>query len=260
MSEKTPPAAEQPVDPWLVERLLADPAPGGNADEPGLASLVAALRAPATAAELAQSEHYLEAFTSAQTLRNTSPHSRRTSMLAPLLAAKSVVAGVMLVALAGTAAAAYSGSLPSGLQDVAHHNVGAPAAHASHTPKPHPTKAKPTPTPTEATPTSTPKAFGHHRHHRGAVYGLCTAYTKGGLKNSHSAQKKLAKLAGGQDKIAGFCATILKKHPKKPPHIFPTGTAFPHPSGKPTGHPTGKPGPHPTGKPTTSPTASPTTS
>src|SRR4051794_2735932 len=103
MSENPPPEAERPVDPWLVERLLADPATAGDGDEQALAILLAALRSPASADELEDHDRYLAAFASAQTLRTSPPLSRRKSMLATLLAAKTAVAGLALVTVTATA-------------------------------------------------------------------------------------------------------------------------------------------------------------
>jgi len=212
MSETTPPAAEQPVDPWLVDRLLADSTTVENGDDQTLASLIAALRSPAAPSELAERDHYLAAFAAAQTLRITTPKSRRKTMLAPLLAAKSIVASIALVTIAGTAAATYSGSLPSRLQDVAHQSIGAPAP-ASHQPKPsslQPTPSStssPTPTPTRS-PGSGPNAT------KPRVHGLCTAFEKGGLGSKSKARKALSEAAGGPSRIPEFCRGVLHEQPE----------------------------------------------
>lgn len=151
------------------------------------------------------------------------PPARRTwrpSMLASVLGAKlgATIAGVA-VGLGGTAAAAYTGALPSGAQNLAHHTIGAPAATPSATPKPKVT-GKPV----------GPDATGP------AAYGLCNAWSqhqRNGAKPTTSvAFRNLATAAGGEAKIAAYCATVSK--PGNSNH--PTNT----PSGKPTSKSTGK--------------------
>jgi hypothetical protein len=240
MSENPPPTAEQPVDPWLVERLLADRATPGDADEQALATLFAALRSPALRSELAERDKYLAAFATAQTLRTADPHSRRKSMLSTLLATKSLAAGFALVTAAGTAAAAYSGALPTTLQNVAQ-SVGAPAADVTHPPN----SASPRPTSSAAAATtkgSGPDPTGS------AARGLCNAYGKSGLGLKSTARRALSEAAGGPSNIPAFCAAVLQG-----------AAGRPHSTGKPTGHAVGKPTAKPTGKPTTNPTVEPTT-
>ena len=151
-------------------------------------------------------------------------------MLSSLLGAKlgATIAGVA-VGLGGTAMAAYTGGLPTGAQNFAHSTIGAPAA-------------TPTPTP-KATPTGKtvgPDATGP------AAFGLCNAWTHhqaNGAKPTDSvAFKNLATAAGGESKIAAYCAKI--------PHPGNTN----HPTGKPTGKATAKPTSKTTGKPSTLPT------
>lgn len=231
MSENTHPAAEQPVDPWLVERLLADSPTADDDDEQALAILFAALRAPAVPSELAGREDYLAAFAAAQTLRTATNPSRRKSMLATLLATKTVVAGVALVACAGTAAAAYTGSLPDTLQDVAHQSVGAPAPDATH--KASPDSARPT---ASEAPSATPKPKKSAKGPDAtgsAAHGLCTAYVKGGLGAKSTARQALSDAAGGPSNIPAYCAAVLKDSPD--------ATARRHATGKPSDHPTAKP-------------------
>lgn len=84
------------------------------------------------------------------------------------------------------------------------------------------------------------------------AYGLCTAFSHGGLASGSTAYVALATAAGGADHIATYCAAIV--HPGNPQgssNTRSTGAASntppPHPAGKPTDPPTP---PHPTGKPT----------
>jgi hypothetical protein len=157
-------------------------------------------------------------------------------MLASLFGAKlgATIAGVA-VGLSGTAVAAYTGALPTTAQNIAHTTIGAPAAA---TPKPKPTGTA-----------SGPDATGP------AAFGLCNAWTHhqaNGAKPTNSvAFKNLATAAGGESKIAAYCAKI--PHPGNTNH--PTGKA----TGKPTGKATGKPTGTGTGKPSTLPTPTSTT-
>jgi hypothetical protein len=54
----------------------------------------------------------------------------------------------------------------------------------------------------------------------------------------------LITVAGDKDKVAAYCADLLKTRARKPPT---------HPTGKPPTHPTGKATTHPTGAPSTRP-------
>jgi hypothetical protein len=217
-----------PDDPWsadaLVDRLLHDDVDGAVAGSP-LAGLVHALRGPATADELAGESAAVAAFLAAVELgptgsvtspthREERPRSRRrTPVLSTLIASKLAfgAAAAAAVTLGGTAAAAYTGTLPTGLQKVASQTIGAPApatvvATDATTPAADPeTSSTETETPgtpetpetpdsespsTEAvaTPSSTPTAEAKGPDAAGpAAFGLCTAFTHGGLHNPASA-------------------------------------------------------------------------
>jgi hypothetical protein len=147
--------------------------------------------------------------------RPTARKTWRPAMLSSLLGAKlgAAIAGVA-VGLGGTAVVAYTGSLPTTAQNLAHTAIGAPVASPAATPK--------------ATPTGKatgPDATGP------AAFGLCNAWTHhqaNGAKPTDSvAFKNLATAAGGEGKIAAYCAKV--PHP---------GNAN-HPTGKATGKPTG---------------------
>lgn len=183
----------------------------------------------------------------------------RTRMLSPIGAS---IAGLAL-ALGGTAAAAYTGALPTPAQDFAHTVIGAPAAHPAATTSPSATgSASETPsataTATEGTSTKGPvgpDASGP------AMFGLCTAWTAhqangetaNGKADDAVAFKNLAAAAGGADKIAAYCATILKS---PSPTVVPgqptaqqTSESTSHPTGKPSSLPIQARTDHPTGKP-----------
>lgn len=178
--------------------------------------------------------------------------------------AAALATGVL--SLGGLGAAAYASALPDTAQDVAHHVIGAPAAHpgkgSDHAPE---QAGAPMSTP------AGPDATG------AAAFGLCTAYAH---SDGHGAEASvafasLATAAGGADKIEAYCATVA--HPGSsasqpsavPSHAVGAPSTLPaHPTGRPTTlppHPTGQPSSlpaHPTGQPSSlpsHPTAQPST-
>jgi len=130
----------------------------------------------------------------------------------------TIVAGVAVLA-AATGAAAYTGSLPGPIQRAAHSTIGAPTG-------------------TSTTHGVGPDATGP------AAFGLCNAWTHGGLATTSVAYRNLATAAGGADGIQAYCATIVKP-----------GGGSTEDSGSPTSHPGhGSPTSHPGhGSPTSHP-------
>lgn len=126
-----------------------------------------------------------------------------TVLVGSKIAMGALVVGT--IAAGGTVAAAYTGSLPAPLQQSAHSLIGAPAPTASVT-----ATATATPTPTDtATATPTPIATPVGPDATGpAAYGLCQAYTRGGLATSSIAYTSLVTAANGAANITGYCATI----------------------------------------------------
>jgi hypothetical protein len=209
-----------------------------DSPSPAVQPLLRALSADPRPHELGGFDGPLASFRTAFPRSRPSAHRTwRPSMLASLLGAKlgATIAGVA-VGLGGTAVAAYTGALPTTAQNIAHTTIGAPAATTAATPKPTGTA-------------SGPDATGP------AAFGLCNAWTHhqaNGAKPTNSvAFKNLATAAGGESKIAAYCAKI--PHPGNTNH--PTGKA----TGKPTGKATGKPTGTGTGKPSTLPTPTSTT-
>ncbi len=249
---------DQPVDPFLVERLIRDPASAAGGEERALVDLFAALRAPAGADELSASPGHLAAFdahVATRAARTSSLPPRRKTMISTLMAAKATVAAAALATLTvGTAAAAFTGSLPDQLQDVAHHAVGAPASGHGSTATREPS-ARPTSRPT-ATATAGPSTQpGRGPDATGdAQKGLCTAFLHGGLATTSTAYRNLAAAAGGTDGIDDFCAPWADGATIGRPTDQPDG----QPTSKPTARPTGKPTGQGTGSPTDAPTAQPT--
>jgi hypothetical protein len=129
-----------------------------------------------------------------------------------ILSGKVAIAAIALGTLAtgGTVAAAATGSLPSALQSSAHVLLGAPAPTGETSdPTAEPT-ADPTetPTPTDSpTPTATPAPHGPDATGP-AAFGLCNAFTKGGLNSTSTAYASLAIAAGGAANITTYCATV----------------------------------------------------
>jgi hypothetical protein len=123
-----------------------------------------------------------------------------------ILAGGAVVAG-------GASVAAYADLLPTAAQKGAHDTIGAPLPGATDSPDPTDT---PTTLPT-GTPTATP---GGPDATGPAAFGLCTAFTHGGLNVSSTAYASLASAANGASNIATYCATI--------PHPGPTATHSPN--------------------------------
>ena len=234
-----------------LDSLMASDGPSST-----VAPFLRALAADPRPHELGGFEEPLASYRAAfRRSRPPAPKMWRPSMLSSLLGAKlgATIAG-LAVGLGGTAVVAYSGALPNGAQNIAHTTIGAPAAPAATS---HPNA---TGKPTTGKPVG-PDAKGP------AAYGLCNAWshhqTNGasthGKANRSVAFKNLATAAGGENKIAAYCAKI--PHPGKTSHPTrkPTGKPTKHPTGKPTKQATGKPTKHPTGEPTTLPTPTSTT-
>ena len=143
------------------------------------------------------------------------------------LVTSKIAAGILAggtVAAGGTAAAAYSGTLPESLQQTSHVLLGAPApaaakaaAAAQHQPgaashgKAPPaadgpdadsdSKSESESEPGAGEPVG-PDATGP------AAFGLCTAFTKGGLDPASTAYKSLATAAAGSADITAYCASV----------------------------------------------------
>jgi hypothetical protein len=269
MDDTRNPHPDDQPDLWLVDRLLDPkwtvPGPSDAPDVAGttsdvdrervrMAAVVDALRQPGTAAELADEASYLQVFDEANA---TARKPTRTIVIGTRAA---VVAGIAVLA-AATGAAAYTGSLPGPLQRAAHSVVGAPAADESSDQAGDDPTGSPTDTPTES-PTET--ATGGPTSHAPvgpdatgpAAFGLCTAWSKGGLATASVAYRNLSTAAGGADGIAAYCATIVKPgsgstHGGGSPTSHPGGSPTSHPHGSPTSHPGGTS--HPSGSPTSHP-------
>jgi hypothetical protein len=226
------------IDRFTAERLLR----GETAGPDQLAKLLAAAAAPAERGELAGEEAAVAAFREARLIPALQP--RRRSMIKTALAIKVAAAALSATTVGGVALAAGTGHLPESLggaaptaRPTATHDTG----KASATRDKHP-NASPSP----------------------SLIGLCHAYRAGAGDNSGKALDNpafthLITVAGGKDKVAAYCADLLKTHAGKAPGSHPTGKPTTQPTTKPTTHPTTKPTTHPTTKPTTHPTGAPST-
>lgn len=122
------------------------------------------------------------------------------------LVTSKVAAGLLAggTIAAGGAAAAYTGALPAPLQQGSHDLIGAPAPAAAH---PLPDAAsegqdKAADAGTDSDDGAGPDATGP------AAFGLCTAFTHGGLDPASTAYKSLAAAADGKGGIAEYCKSI----------------------------------------------------
>lgn len=120
------------------------------------------------------------------------------SLFTTLVTSKIAVGALAAATLAagGTAAAVYTGALPDTPQQGVHAPIGTPVPTLA-------TAATPSATPSSsaeipvAPVVSGPEAFG-----------LCTAFTHGGLDASSTAYASLARTANGGAGIAAYCAKV----------------------------------------------------
>lgn len=130
------------------------------------------------------------------------------------LVTSKIAAGILAggtLAAGGAATAAYTGTLPAPPQQASHEVIGAPAPAAASTAAEHrhaaarhgkASKAADSPAPRpDATPAG-PDATGP------AAFGLCTAFTNGGLDPASTAFKSLATAANGSADIAAYCKSV----------------------------------------------------
>jgi len=254
-SRDATPAGEQP-DLWLVDRLMSGvELPGGTPDRERvrMQGLVDALRAPAAPDELGGRDAYLAAFD------EVSGAQRGPVRTVVIGARAAAVAGIVVLA-AATGAAAYTGSLPGPLQRAAHSVIGAPAEddQGSDEATDEPTGSS-TGTSTESPTATSTKTNGVGPDATGpAAFGLCNAWSHGGLATTSVSYRNLAAAAGGADGIEAYCATVIKPGGGS---THGSGSPTSHPGhGSPTSHkghgsPTSHPGKadHPQGSPTTHP-------
>ncbi|HLG67536.1 MAG TPA: hypothetical protein VKV36_06670 [Acidimicrobiales bacterium] len=195
------------LDPTLVERLLGgalhpDDAPPGLGH---VAELVRAARGPATSAEHVGREAAMSAFAAMKDGSGVpAPTARRQSMLGKFMTLK-VLAAAGPIALAGAGAAAATGSLPAPAQSAVSHvladvGISVPNPDTGHS--------------------GTSDSVNGTSHAQGpdasatspATFGLCTAFTSGGLDSHSVAYANLSKAAGGDSAIQSYCQGIISAH------------------------------------------------
>jgi hypothetical protein len=247
-----------------LEALLSGQRPPESADAElqGVGELLATLAAaPMDRVErrgqVSALNTFRETFADVQPSRQ---RRRRPAMLSTVLGAKlgaALAAGA--VSFGAIGAAAYTGVLPSGLQNLAHTTVGAPAADQAEAADPVETPEKAEAPDRDQTAdkdksadknksadSATKTAVGPDATGP-AAFGLCTAWThvqaNGQVAEKSVAFRNLATAATGVGKIAGYCANV--------PHPGATEAGKPatHPRGQSSSRPTGRPSTHPTGKP-----------
>lgn len=189
-------------------------------------------------------------------------------MISSLLGARLGAAlAVGVVSFGGVTAAAYTGALPSGLQDVVKTTIGAPAADRDETDDPA-EKAElaeaadlaeipdPGEIAKEKAANGTNEAAVGPDATGSAAFGLCTAWAhvqdaSGQAGDKSVAFRNLTTAAGTTAGIPAYCATIPHPGSSKlaDESAETTDEAKSHATGKPSGDTTGKAANHPTGKP-----------
>jgi hypothetical protein len=201
------------LDDETAERLLDGLAVGPRR----LADLLAAAAAPAFAADMVGEDAAIAEFRSSRPVP-TPRHRSHRQVWARLLTVKGAALAAAF-AVAGVAVAASTGVLPTPLRDPA---PDEPADRwASHA-----TVATSVPDASRTGPDVAPTT---------SLRGLCSAFLA--QTNSHPEQvrnnpnfAKLATVAGGEEKILGFCETLIgvKTPPAHPTHpVHPSQAAHP---------------------------------
>jgi hypothetical protein len=230
-----------------AEQLLtADPDASAY---PDLSQLLAAAAAPPHPDELVGLRAAVAAFEAAgrDGRSGVVVTSRRRGFARPL--AVKAAAGVAVVLFGGTALAAETGNLPNAPQQHAHNlfsGLGVPPPSASTAPSSPVARTSSTPTRTP-----TPSAGGHESPAPAgaATLRLCRSWdaqqqNPQGKPMKHEALRDLAEAAGGEDRIAAFCAALLADDPGQDPTQAPA-TVPPTPSHPGKGKGPSKPTPTP---------------
>lgn len=256
------------LDEVSAERLLrGQHAPSGaSAGERALDRLLAAAAAPPSAEELSGEARAVAAFVATRPATTGPRHAWRVrrqqrSVPTPRIShgvAAAAALGVLTVG--GMAAAAYTGSLPSSMQRLAHDHLGAPGDH--HAGPPRHTRAaggslSPTARPLQSPdqsqnegrpglsavapsarssvqPSWPPSTAAAHPADR---YRLCTAYTVATNEDdapaAARAYRALVKAAGGPGQVAGYCAPVWSPGQRVTPDPDPEPRDPVRPSGPP---------------------------
>jgi hypothetical protein len=244
----------QPIDPITAEQLMRGARTGSPVDPEPLAGLLAAAAAPERPAELTGEEAAVTAFWDARLALTPQPRRpMRNTTMAKLATATAVI--VLAVAGGSVALAAGLAHLP-GAGSSNEHVTAPPAASA------------PSRTPGTATANRAHSTAGSHdaapsRSPTPNLRGLCTAFQAAAGDNPGKALDNpaftvLINTAGGKDKVAAYCTTLLATPAgKAPTHPGQASTHPAPPTSPPSTHPS-----HPDNTPSTpnhpSPPATPT--
>jgi hypothetical protein len=232
----------QPIDPITAEHLMRGARAGSPVEPEPLAGLLAAAAGPGRPAELTGEEAAVAAFWNARLALTPQPRRpMRKSAMAKLATATAVI--VLAVAGGGVALGAGLGHLPG---------AGSSNEHAT---------ARPASSATSRAPASGSATANRARSAAGSgsaapsgspspnLRGLCTAFQAAvgdnpGKALDNPAFTVLIDTAGGKDKVAAYCTTLLAT----PAGNAPThpGQASTHPSSPPSTHPS-----HPNNTPST---------
>jgi hypothetical protein len=273
------PGGHPSIDEVTAERLLRGqrPAPGASAVEQELSDLLAAASAPPSARELSGETRAVAAFTATRPATTGPRHARhvirrRRPAVRPRVGhGVAAAAALGALTLGGVAAAAYTGSLPSSIQRLAHDHIGAPHGAPAHKPVLTSTRPKsthtalrsgraglpgqpglsamtPTPTPTSSSKSQTqPPSSTTNSTAADVRTQLCMAYVSARMRGdddaANKAYQKLADAAGGRDKVVDYCAPIWRttspsydhgntKHLDPKPHSIPAGPVGPSSDGR----------------------------
>lgn len=191
------PQGDEPVFPFGAQ------IENGDEVDPVLTDLFRAASAPASAAELAGEGSAMAAFRAAMvtgvstTQRRAPWRPRMITTLTATTAGKFALAAIAGgVSLGGASAAAFATALPAPLQNIAHHAIGAPAAHHSKS-KAHSESPAPSASPSATSLTASNR-------------GQCKSFEQSGPKPSTNPQwQQLITAAGGESNVAAFCTALL---------------------------------------------------
>jgi hypothetical protein len=248
-----PPAGRRPsLDEVAAERLLHGqrPSAGASTDEQVLSDLLAAVSAPPSARELSGEARAVAAFAATRPATTGPRHARRVirrhrPALRPRVSHGIAAAAALgALTLGGVAAAAYTGSLPSSVQRLAHEHIGAPpqdrphsrpvSTHRSHTRpastalrasrpaigggKPGLSAVTPRPSASRSSPRAAPPSLSPSATDQRVA--LCTAYAQAWVSKDDKAVadafRKLVPAAGGHDKVFAYCDPVWRSIPGAP--------------------------------------------
>jgi hypothetical protein len=259
-------------DEVTAERLLRGqrPAPGAPPAEQVISELLAAASAPPSTSELSGEPRAVAAFAASRPATTGPRHARlvirrRRPAVGPRVShGLAAAAALGALTLGGVAAAAYTGSLPSSIQKLAHDHIGAPHGRPPHPQAASTSSRRPKPTATAlrsggagnpgqpglsaVTPTPRPTPSGPGRRSTSSTrptssvspvspasqrFQLCNAYldarSRGHQSDADKAWRRLEKAAGGRENVLAYCAPV-----------WPTGAinSEPHDSSYPSQLPT----------------------